>query len=214
MNSISSPIITNWQQISQTGIIPAGMSLLREDREFNIVQARTVNEEKTGIKKMRLTGIIQKADIFNENGRRYDSGILTEAVNAIQESISNRKVMGEFDHPADAKIHMDRVSHLMTKVWMENNNVLDELEEQLSQYSEALGEISGGKGMQGLVDHTIQISNKSKKKMFKMLLEDDELMDLMVELKSKYYKVLRTKFGEEAAIEIVANDFRYDSIFN
>jgi hypothetical protein len=36
--------------------------------------------------------------------------------------------MGEFDHPQDAKIHMDRVSHLMTKVWMEGKNVLGELE--------------------------------------------------------------------------------------
>jgi hypothetical protein len=127
MNNVSSPIIANWHQISQTGIIPDGMSLLREDREFNIVQSRTV-KEKDGAKKLRLTGIIQKADVYNENGRLYDSGVLTEAVGAIQESINNRKVMGEFDHPADAKIHMDRVSHLMTKVWMENNNVLGELE--------------------------------------------------------------------------------------
>ena len=99
MNNTSSPIIANWQQISQTGVIPNGMSLLREDREFHIVKERTISEEKTGKKKMRLTGIVQKADVYNENGRRYDSGVLTEAVDVIQESINNRKVMGEFDHP-------------------------------------------------------------------------------------------------------------------
>ena len=32
--------------------------------------------------------------------------------------------MGEFDHPPDAKIHLDRVSHLITKLWMEGNKVM------------------------------------------------------------------------------------------
>lgn len=118
----------SWQEVSRTGEIPSGMSLLQEEREFKVANVRTVSEEKTGKKSLRLTGIVQTADSFNENGRIYSTPILKEAVDSIQNSIKSRKVMGEFDHPQDAKIHMDRVSHIMTKVWMEGKNVIGELE--------------------------------------------------------------------------------------
>jgi hypothetical protein len=36
--------------------------------------------------------------------------------------------MGEFEHPPDAKIHLDRVSHLLTKLYMENAAVYGEME--------------------------------------------------------------------------------------
>jgi len=127
MNNIIVPT-PSWQKVSQTGEVPSGMSLLKEDREFKVVQAREILEEKTGKRRMRLTGIIQKADAYNENGRIYSNGILSEAVDAIQSAVQARRVMGEFDHPQDAKIHMDRVSHLMTKIWMEGKSVLGELE--------------------------------------------------------------------------------------
>lgn len=119
--------ILDTHHISQNGIIPDGMSLLVENREFKIMRAHEVSE-KSGKKKMRLTGIVQKADIFNENGRIYKLDVLREAVNAIQPIVRARRAMGEFDHPTDAKIHMDRVSHLMTKVWMEGKDVIGELE--------------------------------------------------------------------------------------
>lgn len=127
MSNIVIPTPT-WQKVSQTGEVPSGMSLLREDIEFKVVQAREITESKTGKRSMRLTGIVQKADDYNENGRIYSNGVLSEAIEAIQPALKARRVMGEFDHPADAKIHMDRVSHLMTKVWMEGKNVLGELE--------------------------------------------------------------------------------------
>jgi hypothetical protein len=128
MSNIVIPTPTTWQKVSQTGEVPSGMSLLKEDREFKVVQAREILEEKTGKRRMRLTGIIQKADAYNENGRIYKNNVLGEAVGAIQDAVKARRVMGEFDHPQDAKIHMDRVSHLMTKIWMEGKNVLGELE--------------------------------------------------------------------------------------
>jgi hypothetical protein len=108
-------------------MIPDGMSLLTEHTDFKIVHAKEA-VSKSGKKRMRLTGIVQKADVVNENGRIYKSKILQEAVEAIQPAIKSRKILGQLDHPEDAKIHMDRVSHLMTKVWMEGKNVLGELE--------------------------------------------------------------------------------------
>jgi hypothetical protein len=104
---------------------------LTEKNEFTILNARNVIiEERPGIKikRMRLNGVIQKCDSFNENHRRYSYGIIKEAVESIQDSLGKRKILGELDHPTDAKIHLDRISHVMTKVWMEGKNVYGELE--------------------------------------------------------------------------------------
>ncbi len=53
---------------------------------------------------------------------------MQEAINDIQEDIKNRCVWAEFDHPSDAKIHMDRISHLITRLWMEGSKVIGEAE--------------------------------------------------------------------------------------
>lgn len=77
---------------------------------------------------LRLAGRFQYGGKPNSNGRIYEGEILRHAVNEIQEDIKARRVLGEFDHPPDAKIHLDRVSHILTKLWMEGNEVLGELE--------------------------------------------------------------------------------------
>ena len=113
--------------IAETGIIPAGLTLIQDTYPFKVLDAKkTVSEDVNGREQpvMRITGLIQLGDKENANGRVYGtSEVLTPAVREIQEDISSRSVMGEYDHPADAKIHLDRVSHLMTKIWMEGRKV-------------------------------------------------------------------------------------------
>jgi hypothetical protein len=127
-----SDIISNpWDHVATTGQLPDGMNLLKEYSTFKIVKSKDVlAEDRNGkaVKKLRLTGTVQKCDEFNENHRKYSFDIIREAVEAIQPAVKGRKVIGEFDHPCDAKIHMDRASHLMTKVWMDGKNVMGELE--------------------------------------------------------------------------------------
>jgi hypothetical protein len=78
---------------------------------------------------MKLGGQFQYADRPNANGRIYPYDILEHAVKEIQEDIKSRRVLGEFDHPPDAKIHLDRVSHLLTRLWFEGRTaVFGELE--------------------------------------------------------------------------------------
>lgn len=83
------------------------------------------NKIKTGI---RLGGRFQYANKPNANGRIYPFDVLAQAVEEIQEDIKHRRVCGEFDHPPDAKIHLDRVSHVVTKLWLENDEVFGEIE--------------------------------------------------------------------------------------
>ena len=77
---------------------------------------------------LRMGGRFQFGGKPNANNRIYDTPILRTAVGEIQEDIEGRRVLGELDHPADAKIHLDRVSHLVTKLYMEGDEVFGEIE--------------------------------------------------------------------------------------
>ena len=87
--------------IAQTGIVPIGTRLLQDTYPLDIREIKEVISEATGVKKsvLRMTGVFQKADDKNQNGRIYTTPILAEAVEAIQKDLGNRSVLGEYDHP-------------------------------------------------------------------------------------------------------------------
>lgn len=116
--------------VAQTGVIPTGTRFLQDTYPFEVKDVKSVMSEAMGVKKpaLRITGIFQKADEDNQNHRSYPFPILREAVEALQPDLGRRVVMGEFDHPPDAKIHLERVSHLITRVWMEGKYVYGEAE--------------------------------------------------------------------------------------
>ena len=105
--------------------------LLQDSAPLEIRRKETVMvEDVHGVKRpvLRLAGRFQYGGRPNSNGRIYEPEILRHAVEEVAEDIKARRVLGEFDHPPDAKIHLDRVSHLLTKLWMEGNEVLGEIE--------------------------------------------------------------------------------------
>lgn len=144
--------------IAETGIIPNGLQLIQDTYPFEIVdQKQTVTEDAHGreIPVMRVMGLIQHGDKENANGRHYSTrDVLAPAVQNIQEDISNRAVMGEFDHPPDAKIHLDRISHLMTKVWMDGRKMYGE--------AEVLHKVPHGAALRGLFEHKVRIGISSR----------------------------------------------------
>lgn len=76
--------------------------IITEERILEIVETRDViseNHRGDKVKRTRMTGIVQKSGVFNSNKRRYSADVLNEAVNAIQENIQKRRVLGELDHP-------------------------------------------------------------------------------------------------------------------
>lgn len=89
-------------------------------------QAKIVLESEEGIdgnKSLHLTGICIQGDIKNANQRVYSSQEIGRAVKTLNEQISGGySVLGEVDHPADLKINLDRVSHMITKMWMDGPN--------------------------------------------------------------------------------------------
>ncbi len=118
--------------IGTTGIIPEGVQLLQDVYPLKVLDTKkALTESANGRGERgvtRITGIFQEAEKQNANGRIYPYSVMREAIQDIQEDVQNRCVWAEFDHPSDAKIHMDRISHLITKLWMEGNKVIGEAE--------------------------------------------------------------------------------------
>lgn len=144
--------------IAETGAIPPGMQLIQDTWEFEVIDSQnTVTEDVNGkeVPIMRVSGLFQKGDAQNANGRIYDSrDVLAPAVRQIQEDVGGRAVMGEFDHPADAKIHLDRVSHLITKIWMDGRRVFGE--------AEILHKMPCGAALRGLFEHKVRVGISSR----------------------------------------------------
>jgi hypothetical protein len=100
------------------------ISYLREHLSFD--QARVTLEEsddQNGKKNLFLKGIAIQGGIRNANQRVYPVGEITNAVKTLNDQIQNGySVLGEVDHPDDLKVNLDRVSHMITDMWMDGPN--------------------------------------------------------------------------------------------
>jgi hypothetical protein len=90
---------------------------------LNFDQAQIVLERAEDGKSMHLNGICIQGDIKNANQRVYPVSEISKAVKTLNEQIAGGySVLGEVDHPADLRINLDRVSHMITKMWMDGPN--------------------------------------------------------------------------------------------
>lgn len=84
------------------------------------VQLLEEDNKMTGGKDLCMKGIFIQGDVRNQNQRVYPVREIAKAVNSITEKLSGgQSVMGELDHPEELSINLDRVSHLITEMWME-----------------------------------------------------------------------------------------------
>jgi hypothetical protein len=100
------------------------ISYLREHLSFD--QARVTLEEaddQNGKKNLYLKGIAIQGGIRNANQRVYPVAEISNAVKTLNDQIQNGySVLGEVDHPDDLKVNLDRVSHMITDMWMDGPN--------------------------------------------------------------------------------------------
>ena len=102
------------------------MNKLTLAEHLSFDQAKIVlesEEGKDGKKSLHLNGICIQGDIRNANQRVYSSQEIGKAVKTLNEQIAGGySVLGEVDHPQDLRINLDRVSHMITKMWMDGPN--------------------------------------------------------------------------------------------
>jgi len=95
---------------------------LKEHLSFTQANIELLTEEAADGhgKTLKLKGICIEGGVRNANERVYPVSEISNAVNTINEQIkTGHSVLGEVDHPDDLKINLDRVSHMIEKMWME-----------------------------------------------------------------------------------------------
>ena len=93
---------------------------LKENLTFDA--ARMIVEGTEG-KDLYMKGICIQGGVRNANERVYPVNEIEKAVQTLNEQITTgSSVLGEVDHPDDLKINLDRVSHMITEMWMDGPN--------------------------------------------------------------------------------------------
>ena len=95
---------------------------LKENLTFDRAGIQVLSEDSADGKgkDLYMKGIFIEGGVKNANQRVYPVHEIEKAVSSINDQIKGGySVLGEVDHPDDLKINLDRVSHMITEMWMD-----------------------------------------------------------------------------------------------
>lgn len=90
-----------------------------------------LNEIKNAVPNSLLVvkGILQRANAENQNGRSYSKAILEREIENYKKNFVNeRRAVGELDHPEKSIIELKNVSHNITEIHWEGDDVVGTVE--------------------------------------------------------------------------------------
>lgn len=123
------------------------MKLITEYHE-NDLQC-IVEAKDGGEKSYMIEGIFAQAEQKNRNGRVYPKAIMERAVNKyVTDQVSKKRAVGELNHPEGPTVNLDKVSHLITDLRFEGNDVVGKAQ---------ILDTPMGKIVKGLLDGGVQL---------------------------------------------------------
>jgi len=109
--------------------------------------------EKNG-GKIIMKGVLQKADVLNQNGRIYPLSVLEREVRNYQKFILENRAMGELDHPDSSVISLKNASHVVKEAWIESGVVYGRVE--------ILDRTPSGNILKGLIESGVKLGISSR----------------------------------------------------
>ena len=102
--------------------------LLTEYRPFKVDKQLAEQSIKAN-KPLIVTGVLQRAEAKNQNGRVYPLEILKREVEEYMKGpVAENRAMGELDHPESSVINLQNVSHTVKKCWWDGDDVIGDVE--------------------------------------------------------------------------------------
>ena len=93
-----------------------------------IIENMQILEESKSTGTMKIKGIFQRAGSPNHNKRIYEKTLLVREMKRLDEAIIERRLMGELDHPTHDSVKLGNVSHLVTSLRMNGDEMIGEAE--------------------------------------------------------------------------------------
>jgi len=126
------------------------MKLIREE----INDATYLVEENNGKKEYKIKGIFLQSEIKNRNGRIYPTEVLAKEVKRYNaEFINKSRAFGELGHPDGPTVNLERVSHMIKKLYPEGKNFIGEAKIMDTPY---------GKIVKSLIDEGAKLGVSSR----------------------------------------------------
>ena len=97
--------------------------------QFQITPEKINESMKENNGKLVVKGVLQRAEAKNQNGRIYPRETLVrEAKKYEKEFVNEKRAMGELDHPESSVVNLQNVSHNITEMHFEGDNLLGTVE--------------------------------------------------------------------------------------
>lgn len=126
------------------------MKLISEE----VSNAEYLIEEKNGKKEYKIKGVFLQSNIKNRNGRVYPKDILMKEVKRYnKEFINKNRAFGELGHPDGPTVNLERVSHMVNKLYPDGDNFIGEAKIMDTPY---------GKIVKNLIDEGAQLGVSSR----------------------------------------------------
>jgi hypothetical protein len=127
------------------------MKLIAEYNDYSLDTSiiTEANEAGDTVKKYVIEGIFAQANEKNRNGRIYPKATMEKAVDKyVREQVSQKRAVGELNHPEGPTVNLDKVSHLITDLKFEGNNVMGKAQ---------ILDTPNGKIVKGLLDGGVRL---------------------------------------------------------
>jgi hypothetical protein len=124
------------------------MKLITEFTENESLQC-IVEKKEDGEKNYVIEGIFIQTESKNRNGRVYPKPIMERAVKQyVDTQVNKKRAVGELNHPEGPTVNLDKVSHLITSLKFEGNDVVGKAQ---------ILDTPMGKIVKGLLDGGVQL---------------------------------------------------------
>lgn len=123
--------------------------LIREYIEPTQLELVVIPESNGNVKKYKIKGPFIQSEVKNKNGRIYSKSLMEREVSLYnKEKVSQNRAVGELDHSVSPSINLDRISHKVESLTIENNDAIGVA---------SILETPTGKIAQALLDSGIQL---------------------------------------------------------
>jgi hypothetical protein len=122
--------------------------------DYEVIKLNEATDADKSDGKIMMKGILQKADVLNQNGRVYPLHVLEREVRNYQKFILENRAMGELDHPPESVVSLKNVSHIVREAYIEKGVVYGSIE--------VLHKTPSGAILKGLVESGVKIGISSR----------------------------------------------------
>ena len=103
--------------------------LLVDVRPFEISRQKIDESIKENDGRLIVKGVLQRAESKNQNGRMYPREVLMkETTKYLEEQVSERRALGELDHPDSSVVNLNNASHNVIEMHWDGDDLLGTVE--------------------------------------------------------------------------------------